>query len=257
MTKFLCLHITFPLSHNFLATDLMHKNCNEQLLPVIILEEHFLFLRVVFFVFFFNPNILCSQGKCPEHKYLTEHNQIQKCAIKLFCLWWWTKRILLPEDPFCDNPLTKNTCPPSNSDPGIVHDTLWISAALSSLSGRIFLLLFSQSEFVQDENGEGKGKNTLKAAHQKHQSPHQKPQFKQSWRHYEVLLLDTAQKVLKQSDKTCHCLPNYPFLAFLLKPCILSTKKPSLTWVQRETSSFIYLAFVFFNFSSIFKYLLS
>lgn len=81
MTKFLCLHITFPLSHHFLATDLMHKNCNEQLLPVIILEQHFLLLKCVWSFFFFTPNIIYSQGKRPEYKYLSEHKQIQNRAI--------------------------------------------------------------------------------------------------------------------------------------------------------------------------------
>lgn len=70
------------------------------------------------------------------------------------------------------------------------------------------------------------------------------------------LLLDTAQKVLKQSDKTCHCLPNYPFLAFLLKPCIFSMEE-AITDLseQRNKLIFIYLAFLFFN--CIFEYLLS
>ncbi|OWK60568.1 hypothetical protein RLOC_00011831 [Lonchura striata] len=89
----------------------------------------------------------------------------------------------------------------------------------------------SLQEFVQEGNSEGKSKNTSKAAHQKHQPPHK---ASSSIRNHSAnkagdtlrfLLLDTAQMVLKESDKTCHCLPNYPFLAIPLKPCIFNTKK--------------------------------
>lgn len=62
--------------------------------------------------------------------------------------------------------------------------------------------------------------------------------------------------ILKQSDKTCHCLPNEPFLAFLLKPCVLSRKRQSLTQVHRETSShFFILPFSFLTVVSCIYYL--
>lgn len=118
MTKYVWLCITFPLSHHSFAADLMHKSCNKQLLPMIHSGKHFLFLKCLrfgvcfgllgfFFYFPFFPNIFCSQGKCPEYKYLTEHKTDPNMQFHLN----YSVSGDEPKHPFARHlSLTKNTC---------------------------------------------------------------------------------------------------------------------------------------------------